>query len=384
MKFGRNFLIIVGILQLLCCKEPFDPSAENGAAGPYLVVEGIVSTTGISTVRLSQTLGISGGNSPRLITGAAVQLEGEDNSIFALSDNGGGLYKSMPLNLVVGQKYRLRITLPGGKEYLSDFSTARATPAIDNLRWGRDEKGVTIYVNTHDPANNTWYYMWDYEETWETRSYDYSSFKVVTSGNNLRIEARDTAEANLLYNCWRNSRSANILIASSAKLSSDVIADFPLAHIPQATEKLGIKYSILVRQYALTREAFEYLNRMKKNSEQMGSVFDPQPSEARGNIRSVTDPDEPVIGYLSIAPVAEKRIFIHRNELPQWNYSVPCEMGYVKNHTDSLKAVFANGQNIPISEEKSLSSSSTVGYYYSTTPCMDCRLTGTNIRPAFW
>lgn len=381
MKVGRNFVILVTILQLLCCKEPFDPSVKSGA-GSYLVVEGMISTSGTSSIRLSQSLGISAGNSIKSIPGAAVLVEGEDNTTVRLTDQGNGLYSASQLNLTVGQRYRLRIIIPGGKEYLSDFNTARVTPAIDNVKWSRDDEGVDIYVNTHDATNNTRYYMWEYEETWETRSFDYSSFKVVQTGSNLRIDPRDAAEADQMYTCWRSGRSANILIATSAKLSSDVISDFPLVHIPAGSEKLGIRYSLLVKQYALTRQAFEYLQRMKKNSEQMGSVFDPQPSEARGNIRCITNPDEPVIGYVSIAPVSEKRIFIRRTEVPQWNYSPPCETGYVVRHTDSLKKVFANGENIPINEERA--NDAVAGYYYSSTPCMDCRITGSSIKPAFW
>ncbi|HEY1024190.1 MAG TPA: DUF4249 domain-containing protein [Sphingobacteriaceae bacterium] len=382
MKFGRNFLVVVTVLQLLCCKEPFDPSVESGS-GSYLVVEGIISTTGTSTIRLSQSLQISDNNKIKNLPGAEVRVEGEDSSIFPSTDEGNGVYTIPHLNLAIGQKYRLRITIPGGKEYLSDFTTAQATPAIDNVEWVRDDKGVSISVDTHDPGNNTRYYMWDYEETWETRSYDYSNFKVVNAGVNLRLDPRDTVEANQMYTCWKTARSTNILVSSSANLSSDVISDFPLVHIPAATEKLGVRYSILVRQYALTRPAFEYLQRMKKNSEQMGSVFDPQPSEARGNIRCITNPDEPVIGYISIAPVSEKRIFIRRSDVRQWNYSLGCETGYVLRHPDSLKNVFSRGDNIPISEEYS-NGGEIVGYYYSNSVCMDCRITGSSIKPAFW
>src|SRR3712207_6958843 len=30
--------------------------------------------------------------------------------------------------------------------------------------------GVTIFVNTHNPENNTRYYRWEFDETWENRS----------------------------------------------------------------------------------------------------------------------------------------------------------------------------------------------------------------------
>lgn len=378
MKAGKLFLLVAAIVQLLSCKEPFEPAVKNGH-GAFLVVEGVISTSGPTTIRLSRTINVSGANDPMPVEGASVMVEGDDHTSFPLRYAGDGTYQAPQLNLATGQGYRLRIRTPEGKEFLSDYNTARANPDIDHVIWKRDDQGVGIYVNTHDPDNNTRYYRWEYVETWQTRSYAYSSVKFTPSWQGL---TRPPEEAEQLYTCWKTTPSTNILISSSARLSEDVISDYPLVRIPNDDEKLAIRYSILVRQYALTREAFEYLQRMKKNSEQMGSIFDPQPSEARGNIRCLTDPDEPVIGYVTVSPVFERRIFIDRSDVPGWNYMFACVMDDVKNHKDSLEAVFGHGDNIaiePIEQEGKVTR-----YIYSTAQCMDCRIFGSNIKPDFW
>ena len=89
-----------------------------------------------------------------------------------------GIYTSPNLNLVLNQEYRLRITTSNGKEYLSDYVIAKKTPLIDSLGFRQEDKGVQVYVNAHDDSNNTRYYRWDFDETWEIKSYYYSLFKL--------------------------------------------------------------------------------------------------------------------------------------------------------------------------------------------------------------
>ena len=102
---------------------------------------------------------------------AEVNIEGENHETFPLYENGNGVYvSSAALNLNSNEKYRLQIKTRDGKEYVSDFATVKNTPAIDSISWQRENGGLKIYVNTHDPQNNTKYYQWKYEETWEIHS----------------------------------------------------------------------------------------------------------------------------------------------------------------------------------------------------------------------
>jgi hypothetical protein len=84
-----------------------------------------------------------------------------------------------------------------------------------------------------------------------------------------------------------------------------------------------MEYSILVHQYALTGDAFTFWENLKNNTENLGSIFDAQPSEISGNIHNVNNPAQPAVGYVSVCTVQSKRIFIHNQQLPRWQTTYP-------------------------------------------------------------
>ena len=111
----------------------------------------------------------------------------------------------------------------------------------------------------------------------------------------------------------------------------------PLLFIEPASEKLSVLYSINVKQYALSHEAYLFFEKVKKNTEQVGSVFDPQPSELQGNIHCITIPDEMVVGYVDILEEKTQRIFISNAMLPGWNYRAHCRVFKIDNNPDSIR-----------------------------------------------
>lgn len=370
------------LVLILCfaCRKPFENEAISDSPS-LLVVEGIINPSGQTNIYLSRSLKLSEKTVAKTEKGAKLQIEGTNNTVFALTESQTGVYSLPPTNFDTGQQYRLRIKTAVGKEYLSDLMPVRSSPAIDSLTWKLENEGLGIYVNAHDSNNNTRYYQWDFVETWEQRSVAYSEF-VFRNGN---VDPRDYNEILQLLYCWGNARSSNILIASTAKLSSDVVHQFPLTQIPNLSEKLGIRYSILVKQYAIGKEAYEYLNLMKKNSELQGSLFDNQPSEIIGNIKSLSNPDEVVIGFVNISPIVGKRIFIERTQVPDWKFSLSCGPIVIKNNKDSLANAFSSGFYLISSSNVNPLLGGIVSYNGDNSSCLDCRTRGgTSVKPAFW
>ena len=386
MKY--NFKAVVNssiiILLLAGCRQTYDPKVEAKNIR-LLVVEGFLNSgQGPTNIRLSRTSDLKDTViKPEL--GAQVSVEGDNGSSFALTDNTNGDYNIAQLNLDNSVKYRLHIKTTDGKEYVSDYSSVKFSPPIDSITWQRENGGLTLYINAHDAQNATKYYQWKYEETWEFHSAFYNSLKYLVdpvSQRRIGVEYKniDHSADTTNYKCWNTINSSSIILGSTEKLTSDVIY-LPFHSIEPHSEKLSVLYSLNLRQYAISQNEYLFLQKMKKNTEQLGSLFDAQPSELSGNIHCLTDPNEIVIGYVEISQEQIKRIFIDHSQVPDWNYDPGCYKIEIDNHPDSI-AKYAH--NVVPTVPAKTSPFGIVSFYVSTDRCVDCTLRGIHQKPSFW
>jgi hypothetical protein len=361
---------------LFGCIQPYVSPYKSPPTG-YLVVEGYISANSPTQYTLTRSVQLSGNYAIPPVTGATVQVEGSDSSVRTLPEQGYGVYGDTTLNLNPALQYRLRIQTPNGESYLSDFVGVKPSPLIDSVNWTFDYyNGVNIYVNTHDPNNATHYYMWTYDQTWE---YDMTSesYVMYDFSNNTVVPRLPNQ---LVNRCWVNSASSGLMLGNSSKLSQDVVYEYPLVHILNDQQQLGVLYSIQVTQYTLTAEGYNFLYQMQQNSESLGSVFDAQPTQLTSNIRCLNNPAEPVIGYVSVGTVQQQRIWIAESQLPYWQYYLPCAHPniVVPDIPDSLLYYFGSRNFTPIEAIPG-------GYLANGSLCIDCTLLGgSNQKPSFW
>jgi Domain of unknown function (DUF4249) len=373
LLFSFIFLIL-----LQSCKKPYEPPAIL-ANNNYLVVDGFINTTpnGITTIKLSRTRNLADTvvNIPEL--GANIAIENKSGVFYPLGSRGSdGTYTSNLLNLGSNAELRLNIILSNGNKYISDFVRSKQTPPIDSISWIQKED-VDIYVSSNDPANNSRYYKWDFTETVQYNSYLETIWRVT---NGLIVQRDSADKVNV---CWKDQFNTDILIGSTAALSRDVVSLKRITTIPKNDNRLNIRYSILVRQYTLTAEAYQYWQIIQKNSEQLGTLFDLQPSQLYGNIQSVSNPNEPVVGFISASTVQQARIFINNSQLNNWKSppaNPPCEPQIIPQNpvdyrifdfpdTSFAPWYFITGGSIAIVRKE----------------CLDCTLAGgTNKKPSFW
>jgi hypothetical protein len=158
----------------------------------------------------------------------------------------------------------------------------------------------------------------------------------------------------------------------------------PINFIGKNDEKLDVRYSMLVKQYALDKKGFEFYELMKRNTETVGTVFDPQPSEIWGNIQCISNPEEFVIGYINASTVEERRMFVSNTELDSWNYPQFCPITNVANNPDSIALSFTTGLS-PFDALWDPTGQTIIAYLSSSRPCVECTArAGSLVRPSFW
>lgn len=135
-------------------------------------------------------------------------------------------------------------------------------------------------------------------------------------------------------------------------------------------------YYVKVRQNSIREAAYKYFTNIQKNSEQAGGIFSPIPMEIQGNIRCVSDPDVPVIGYTEVSTTVKKEVFIPS---PNDLYEEPAFECYtLKEQYDEIPDNYMpyGFYNDPPGVE---------WFFYGPKTCVDCRIAGgTKNRPAFW
>jgi hypothetical protein len=370
---GLMLVIAIG------CQQSYTPPAIKTNLN-LLVVEGTINSGPgtITSFTLSRTQKIgdsSGAYTPELQ--AQVTIVGSAGDSYALQGQGNGTYASSPLSLHQTEKYQLKIQTANGSQYLSDAVPVQTSPPIDSLAFRQNDStgDVTVSVNTHDPSNSSHYYRWYFTETWEYHSETYAELAL----QNGLIIYTDTFTS--IFYCWKTDNSTDILLGNSTALNQDLISQAPLAIIPRGSGKIGIRYSMLASQYVLTPAAYQYWLILQKNTQNLGSLFDPQPSQLTGNYHCLTNPDEAVIGYLSAGSIQQLRFFIQRNQVNNWDTvdeaSCPIAItGWDQNDYQlysypdtSFGPWYFSGSNLILNKRY----------------CLDCRKQGgTTQRPSFW
>lgn len=394
----KRYLYTLLIISVCSCKVPYQPPVTTTAYN-YLVVDGVINSgsnaTDSTLIKLSRTFKISTSPVTNPELHALVSVEDAANNSFLLQDAGKGNYIAGPLGLNSAKQYRLRIKTSDNRVYLSDFVVIKPTPPIDSIGFIATDK-LTIYANAHDATNSTRYYRWDYGETWEFRSQLSSDY--ISDGTQLVLR---TAAQMYPAQCWQSDQSADIVLSTTKQLTQDLVYQAPIVVIPSTSEKISVEYSILLKQYALTEDAYTFWQQTKKNTEQLGSIFDALPSQINGNIHCVTNPSEPVFGYLSITNIQSKRIFINYIDLPRWVtiYPYACGLDDYPNFPPiccgrfpcPIPDGFLTFQCIAVKDGLVPLGSSEIpvgivdgGFSATFKECLDCSLRGTKVKPSFW
>ncbi len=373
--------IISGIAALLtliiinCCITPFEPEGI-ASIDNMIVIEGDIIQNDITRVIVSRSLSLNQENKVDYISRAKVWVESETGTRYngyETKDGDRVEYQINTTGIDPEKRYKLCVVL-GTTVYESDLVPVLQSPQIDTIGFFTDElkTSVTFYVNSHDPTNSTRYYRWSYTEDWEFQSLFRSTFEYIPANDTI-VEIPWSQNR---YNCWSKGVSNSILIASTAHLSQDVVHRKDLVTFGPNDRRVNYLYSMELTQMALSRDAYQYWDNIKKNSDNIGGIFSPQPSEIRGNIHNRINPNETVIGYISAATVSKKRVFVYASDIGIYTEPKDCEVVTIdsQNNIPSY-TMYITGYDIISNIDEVM---------WAPRRCVDCRLYGTKVKPWFW
>ncbi len=411
LKAGlKAIFVFIIVIALYTCIDPYTPKLRG--YNSLLVVDGLITNANTSyTIKLSRTFQDQNSN-PSMVTGADIFITDDAGNSSHLINKGNGIYATDSIEFIgaIGRTYVLHIVTQEGEEYESDPCLLQSVPDIDSIYFGKDmqlvnngtesQEGVSIYLDSKGGDNNQ-YYRWTFDETWKFKVPDPKTFNYVINPNDpdnpffIPIESVNDS-------CWKSSQSGEILIRSVNEGEPGKIEKQPISFIATAiSDRLLIQYNILVKQYSISKEEYEFWNNLKQVNESSGDIFAKQPFEVKSNLRNVNNPEERVLGFFQVSAEKQKRKDIIFNDVVGLDlpfYQVKCER-FVKERGefslgpgappptwDDVYKIFCINSDYYFVEPLYFPGTVNKLEYlvFARPECANCELSGTRTRPDFW
>ncbi|WP_430814387.1 DUF4249 domain-containing protein [Carboxylicivirga sp. RSCT41] len=338
---------------------------------------------------------------PSVESGALVIITDETGKEEVLTEIEPGVYETDKLQFIarVGGTYSLSVRTSNGTTYQSESCTLLPKSNIEDVRykvgkeWNSDEteeyNGLHIMVDGGSYEGG--YVRWLYDEDWKFKT----PYPIMLDYN---YELQDWERVRPVNEfCYKSHSSDQVIVHSFAGQSNSELKDKQVCFVPsEETDKLTVRYSINVKQLSISKQEYEFWNKLKISTEDVGDVFGVQPFSIRGNIKNINDGKEPVLGYFQTGSVASKRIFIDRNELvdldlPIRKYNEGCRVDTFIADGLSYSSPLEIYETLVITGSYNLyqgveaeGSMAIIGLLLAKPRCSDCRLTGNIQKPDFW
>jgi len=312
-------LALTVILSLFkACVERYYPGEDQLKTGTLVINAHLTSLAGEQVIEISRSAGLTYPSFDP-VSGCLAEVIREDGELRIFSESEPGYYMAFldESFLKTGTSYMLHVSTPDGKEYESGFTKLRPVPAIDSLYYEVEHNsyasesdstsGVHFFLDfTYDDEEYE-YIRWDLTETYEIHNREDLNYYILDLDHWVKL----MPDTSIYLVCYITNKLISIYSMSLSYLNIGHYIKKSLSFVPnnKLEQKLQHKYSLLVKQYSLGEEAFNYWNELKKNSQEQGSLFDRQPALLKSNIHNVNDETEVVLGFFSMAGMVEKRVF---------------------------------------------------------------------------
>ena len=326
-RFVKHLVLLFCFIMVACVDEYTIPEETAIEYETEIVIEGRILAGEESVIHLSYTTPINSEEETTDILNAQVYVIGQNGyrSEAAEFDIEDDCYVIDTKTLENNTLYAVEVTIDNDT-YQSNFQPLLISPEIDEVTWKENESSISIYVTTLAEQTDPRHFMWSFEEDWEIHA------EVDMRGNHQikPVYKKEhypglTETHNPYLYCWMHDVSRHINLHSSSNLSENLVKNVKLHEISIEDIRISYIYSILVKQWSLSDEAYHYFSTMKQYTEEDESLFAPILSDFQGNIRCISNPDKRAHGYVLASNVTTKRIFIYEENFKHMRslYSEP-------------------------------------------------------------
>jgi hypothetical protein len=180
------------------------------------------------------------------------------------------------------------------------------------------------------------------------------------------------------------------MLRNTKSLDQSKISGQLIRFIPAASHITRYRYNILVQQFCLSEESYNYWENLRVISEEQGSLADIQPGSLNGNIFSTINSDETVLGFFGAGRVSEKRLVFSAITFYDDGFKMPkglredcLALQAIQVHQSKLgEAMLKYGQSMWIWEVSGMTPNAI--FQLMPKECCDCRNLGPTERPPYF
>jgi hypothetical protein len=399
MKNRKLYFILILIIGIstYSCVEPFDIKTTTFES--VLVVKAtITSEIKHQQINLSRTFPLEE-NGPSEERYANIMIIDTQGNTFNFSEISPGKYISNEIfGAVSNTNYLLKIETADGKSYTSEQAQLTNSSQINNVyaESFEDGYGATIFVDSYNSNGDSRFYKYEFEETYKIIAPKWSIWDLeVISTNPPQFELVLRDENTRV--CYNTNYSKGIIQTETNNFSEDRVTKFPIRSLTVDDMEIAYRYSILVKQYVQSQEAYTFYKTLSELSNSESLFSQNQPGFFNGNIHLDNYPNEKIIGFFEVCSVSTKRIFIDPVELGLKMYfprPYPSTCEYIAPQVNPPRGDIQLHEYIQsktlkfyeINDGTSIEPIVEPGGPYVMVPyaCGDCTVIATNVVPEFW
>lgn len=335
------FLFLLG-----SCEEYYTPALEEMTQ--VMVVDShITNDPKQNFIWISKTRNYYSTSAIEWISGALVELVQENFQIIKAREDAPGYYV-FPATPVPGKKYRLRITYLKDV-FESDYLIMPPIPAIDSLYTRHeiekvyrtngynvpelfDKPGRQIYIDAPTTPELQYYrfnyraiIQWVFNPLFMNDSstiliYEKNATRTNTeSALALPIPIGEDTSKHVLFGWISKTDNGLFNLAGPKNFSvSERIVKHPIVSLAyNSAEYLDsavqepYNWIIILDQYGIPKESYDFHERLNRQFSADGSLFDPVIAQVFGNIHCKSDPDKIVLGFFDLNSYKQYRYYLN-------------------------------------------------------------------------
>jgi hypothetical protein len=302
---------------------PFDTLDPEGfTLDEVLVVDArITNENKQQRIFLSRPTSLGADTVEVAVSGATVGISSSDGAFFPFEETDSGTYVSEgAFAALQNLAYTLEIELADGQQYLSAPASRGPESTIDRLYAQRELSnlgvdGISIYVDSSNPDPQADRYRYEYEETYKiiAPNWTASEFEIISDGSEIGVfpDVRLVPRAQEERVCYNTVASTDIILSNGLEAETEDLRGNLIRFLGNDNPVISHRYSILVRQYLQSPEAYSFYTSLRNFSSSDNIFNQIQPGLLEGNIEAVNDVDAIVLGYFEVASVTEARFFFN-------------------------------------------------------------------------